>query len=287
MKKVLRVLFRTILLHGVFVVLLLGLTGLYYFLRGEIEGTGFSPRSYAEIPLNQMIMAVFTFLAAFLSILLLVRFIDKRPLVDMLRSRFNPKQLGLGSLLGAGLIVLITFILVSMHQVGLGQGNFHLQSMIYLLIYYLFVALYQEFMYRGYLLSYYMQEMPVWWAVILTSLLFGLMHMINRSFNAMGMVNVILLGIMLGLLRLRGKNLWAPIGVHFLWNFVQGPVFGFSVSGSPRMHGIFLIWLHGNAKLTGGTFGPNGSVVTLFILLAVNGWLGYRYFFAKRIRESA
>ena len=53
MKKVLFVLLRTILLHAVFVLLLLGLTGIYYFLRGEIEGTGFTPRSYAEVPHNQ------------------------------------------------------------------------------------------------------------------------------------------------------------------------------------------------------------------------------------------
>lgn len=287
MKKVLLVLLRTILLHVVFVALLLGLTGLYYFLRGEIEGTGFSPRSYAEVPHNQMIMAMITFLAAFLTILLLVRFIDKRSMVDMLKSRFNLKQFASGSLLGAGLIVIITFILMSMNQVGLGKGNFHVQSLSYLLLYYLFVALYQEFLYRGYLLGYYTKQMPVYLAVILSAVVFALMHMANRNFNFIALVNVSLLGIVLGLLRIRGKNLWAPIGLHFLWNFVQGPVFGFSVSGSPRFRGIFLIWLRGNENLTGGTFGPNASVVTLVILLALSGWLSYRQFYQRPVTGSA
>jgi uncharacterized protein len=287
MKKVLFVLLRTILLHAVFVLLLLGLTGIYYFLRGEIEGTGFLPRSYAEVPHNQMIMAMITFLAAFLTILLLVRFIDKRSMRDMLKIRFNLKQFGYGSLLGAGLIILVTFILISMNQVGLGKGNFHMQSMLYLLLYYLFVSLYEEFLYRGYLLGYYTKQMPVYLAVILTAVVFALMHMANRSFNAIALINVILLGVVLGLIRIRGRNLWAPIGLHFLWNFMQGPVFGFSVSGSPRSHGIFLMWLHGNENLTGGSFGPNASLVTLVVLLALSGWLAYRQFYQNPVKELA
>jgi membrane protease YdiL (CAAX protease family) len=259
---------------------------LYYFLRGEIEGTGFAPRSYAEVPHNQMVMAAITFLAAFLTILLLVRLIDKRPMGEMLKSRFSLKQFASGSLLGAGLVVLVTFVLVSMHQVGLGRGNFHLQSMLYLLLYYLFISFYEEFLYRGYLLGYYVKQMPAAWAVVLTAVVFGVMHMANRSFNVLALVNVILLGIVLGLVRLRGKNLWGPIGLHFLWNFMQGPIFGFSVSGSPRSHGIFLIWLHGNEKLTGGSFGPNASLVTLVILLALTGWLVYRQFYEKPVAEA-
>lgn len=287
MKKVLLVLLRTVLLHVVFVAVLLGLTGLYYFLRGEIEGTGFSPRSYAEVPHNQMIMAMITFLAAFLTILFLVRFIDKRPMVEMLKSRFNIKQFGYGSLLGAGMIVVVTFILMLMNQVGLGKGNFHMQSLSFLLLYYLFVALYQEFLYRGYLLGYYTKQMPVYLAVLFSAVVFALMHMANRSFNPVALVNVILLGVVLGLLRIRGRNLWAPIGLHFLWNFVQGPVFGFSVSGSPRSHGVFLVWLRGNENMTGGSFGPNASMVTMVILLALSAWLVYRQFYQHPVTESA
>lgn len=281
MKKVLWVLLRTILLHAIFVILLLGLTGLYYFVRGEIEGTGFKPLSYAEIPHNQMIMAIVTFAAAFLTILLMIRFIDKRSLTDMLKIRFSLKQFSYGSALGAGLMILVTVILVSMNQVGLGKGNFHVPSMIFLLLFYLFVALYEELLYRGYLLGYYIKQMPVYLSVVLSALVFALVHMANRNFSAMALVNILLVGIILGLIRIRGNSLWAPIGLHFLWNFFQGPVFGFSVSGSPRTHGIFMVWIRGNENLTGGSFGPEASVITLFIFLALAGWLSYLHFLQK------
>ena len=287
MKKGLFIVLRTILLHVVFLALLLGLTGLYYFVRGEIEGTGFRPRSYAEIPINQMMMAMVTFVAAFLAVLLLVRFIDKRSLTDMLKTRFNLKQFGYGSFLGAGMIILVTIILVSMHQVGLGRGNFHAQSMMYLLLFYLFVALYEEFLYRGYLLGYYTKQMPVYLAVVLIALVFALVHMSNKNFNAIALVNITLVGVILGLIRIRGNSIWAPIGLHFLWNFFQGPVFGFSISGSPRTHGIYMIWLHGNEHLTGDTFGPEASLITTMVLLALGGWLTYLQLFRTPKAEVA
>ena len=66
------------------------------------------------------------------------------------------------------------------------------------------------------------------------------------------------------------RNLWLPIGIHFAWNFTEGGVFGAVVSGE-HANGIFIVNFSKSAStlITGGAFGPEASVVTVIVCLAL------------------
>ena len=122
----------------------------------------------------------------------------------------------------------------------------------------------------------------VWPAILVISLLFGYIHIRNPNatwFTAFGNA---LGGLMYGIAFAGGKNLWLPIGMHYAWNFVQGPVLGFAVSGGQRAS-ILTLQQHGLELLTGGEFGPEGGLVGMafrFVVIALV--LGYLYLRAGR-----
>jgi hypothetical protein len=82
-------------------------------------------------------------------------------------------------------------------------------------------------------------------------------------------------GVMYGMAFLLTGRLWLPWGLHFAWNFVQGPLLGFPVSGLDS-GGLQTIVDHGPAWLTGGSYGPEGGLVCIafrFLLMAMVLWV--------------
>ena len=84
----------------------------------------------------------------------------------------------------------------------------------------------EELVFRGYLLSNFMESMNKYYALLYNSILFALMHSVNPNFNFIDFINLFLAGLLLGLPYVYTKNLWYPMSLHFAWNFFQGPVFG-------------------------------------------------------------
>ena len=86
-------------------------------------------------------------------------------------------------------------------------------------------------------------------------------------------------GVLLGVAFKYSGSLWLPIGIHWAWNFTQGNVFGFSVSGSAKTASVFDPTVCGPELITGGAFGPEASVITvvlcsllaLFMLVRLGG----------------
>jgi hypothetical protein len=91
------------------------------------------------------------------------------------------------------------------------------------------------------------------------------MHAYNNSFNWIGMLNIFLIGVFFCQLYLKSMNLSIPIGFHFSWNLFQGPVFGFSVSGSTTQ-GIFKIESLSGLKFPFEGFGLEGSLISTLII---------------------
>jgi hypothetical protein len=95
--------------------------------------------------------------------------------------------------------------------------------------------------------------------------MYGVVHSTNP--NATILSTSIIVG--LGFLRLYGllttRQLWFSMGMHMGWNFFQGPIFGFAASGQGSFK-LLTIELSGSGWLTGGDFGPEGSLLVLPIL---------------------
>jgi hypothetical protein len=108
-------------------------------------------------------------------------------------------------------------------------------------------------------------------AVLITAVAFGLGHLANPGASAASALGNALGGLIYGYAMVMSGRLWLPIGLHFAWNFVQGPVLGFPVSGF-AMGGFQQIHDLGPAWLTGGSYGPEAGAVGIafrFVELAL------------------
>jgi membrane protease YdiL (CAAX protease family) len=137
----------------------------------------------------------------------------------------------------------------------------------------LFGAFGEEMLFRGYGFQVLLGPLGAAATVLPVGLLFGLAHRDNLNFSALGFVNTVLWGVLLGYAFLRSGDLWLPIGLHFGWNWVL-PLFGANLSGfTMRLTGYQMRW-HTGPAWSGGEYGPEASTLTtiavglLFVALA-------------------
>jgi membrane protease YdiL (CAAX protease family) len=140
------------------------------------------------------------------------------------------------------------------------------------LVLYLFVAIFEETTFRGFIFVTLEQKWGSFIAITTTSLIFGLSHLLDpvpgMSF-AHHLRAALFIGLEVGVLLnaafLLTRNLWLGIGIHWAWNFFEGPFFGVSVSGMNEPAPLFLAHTIGRNLLTGGIFGPEAGVVCLVV----------------------
>jgi membrane protease YdiL (CAAX protease family) len=127
-------------------------------------------------------------------------------------------------------------------------------------------AYWEELSFRGYIL----QNLNLDWAAIValvaSSILFGLFHGLNPNVTWLGLLNIFLAGVVLAICYLTTRQLWLPIAFHFSWNFFQGPIFSFPISGVST-GGLLLTEIKGNPLITGGPFGPEAGLIGTFALV--------------------
>ncbi len=169
-----------------------------------------------------------------------------------------------GALLAFTLICLSAAVLAFSGLVEFTLQSFSVDLFTYLVLFFL-VALHEEVLTRGYLLDTLHKAYGKWVGVIVSTLVFAGLHIFNDHIGWIGMSNIFLSGVLMALFFLRKKNLWAPIGIHFAWNYAQGPVFGFAVSGL-GVKSLLEVDHFGRSMLTGGEFGLEGSLIALVVL---------------------
>jgi uncharacterized protein len=141
------------------------------------------------------------------------------------------------------------------------------------------VALSEELVFRGYILSNLLENSNKWVALVATSLLFAIMHGSNPNVNAISLVNIFMAGLLLGVNYIYTKNLWYAVFLHFTWNFLQGPVLGYEVSGF-HLESLLHQQSVGHKLITGGIFGFEGSIVAT--ILTVGFFLLYLLVYRKK-----
>lgn len=138
----------------------------------------------------------------------------------------------------------------------------------------LMVAFYEEIVFRGYVLRNMMKSFNKWLALFISALLFTLVHASNPGVPWTGLLNTFLGGMLIGITYINTRSLWLPVCFHFTWNFIQGPVIGFHVSGI-SFTSLFILETKGNSLVSGGEYGFEGSLVSSFFLLAAFSIWGY------------
>ncbi len=113
------------------------------------------------------------------------------------------------------------------------------------------------------------------WAVVLPSVIFGIVHLTNPNATLAGAAGVTMAGLLLGYACVRTRQLWLPLGLHIGNNFFQGVIFGFPVSGQSGSFHLLQSNITGPAIITGGAFGPEAGLVILPFLFLIAGAVYY------------
>ena len=121
---------------------------------------------------------------------------------------------------------------------------------------------------RGWLLTRIAARTNLPLAIGISSSLFGILHLGNSGVTFISLLNIVLDGVLAGLLLIYTDSIWLVVAQHGTWNYVQGNLLGFQVSGTGADASIFSFTMgSGPDWLTGGEFGAEGSIITTLVLL--------------------
>ena len=193
---------------------------------------------------------------------------EKEPISSIGYGRIlkNKGALLRGFLYGALSITFVFLLLLLSRSIVVSNFNPNL-SLLSWFVLFVFVGISEELLFRGYILTILKQNTNPFFALVVSSFLFSFFHLFNPNITVLGFINIFVAGAFFGLIYVESKNLWLPIGFHITWNYFQGCVFGFPVSGID-MKGLFTTEVKVDNILTGGSFGPEGGLfVTLVLIL--------------------
>ena len=227
--------------------------------------------------------------AATISVYISRKYLDKKSFISLglTRNKQTIRDLFFGFLLsgimaGLFLLLLSSFNLVEINGLNIGKNDTVLQndfsfinfmkivsvgSLSILLIEHILVGYWEELVFRGYILQNMVDGMGFKIAVIISCVIYGLIHAANPNATLLSSLIIVLFGF----LRIYGysitKMLWLSMGMHIGWNFFQGPIFGFAASGHKKTTLLDIYLISDKEWLTGGEFGPEGSVLIIPIIL--------------------
>lgn len=234
---------------------------------------------------NDLVEVTLYALAITAATLVAARIIDRRSVSDLglqFTSRWW-RDLGFGLSLGALLMLLIFLVELALGWIAI-EDIFSTSlpipfglAILRPLTLFLLVGIYEELFSRGYQLKNMAEGLSIsplgpvggmLLALVITSAIFGVLHADNPNASTISTVNLFLAGLFLGLPVLLTDQLAIPIGIHITWNFFQGNVFGFPVSGTSANNTTFIAVHQGGPELwTGGAFGPEAGLLGIIAMI--------------------
>lgn len=247
--------------------------------------------------LLSLLITLFSFVFISLLVFFRVKVIEKRSLSSIGFNKNNwLKKYSLGFLIGLAMMSIIVLILLPFGYITIEKnpiqpvGVSAIASVLVILFGWIIQGATEEIVTRGWLLNILSTKYNIGVGLLISSTLFGLMHLTNPNVNYIAVINIILVGLFYGLYVIKTNDLWAVCGMHSAWNFAQGNIFGFKVSGLDVSVGSLIdLNLVGSDFVTGGIFGPEAGIIATFILLASIGILLFidkkRYFSNKPLKS--
>lgn len=147
---------------------------------------------------------------------------------------------------------------------------------------FIMVGWYEELVFRGYWLQNLADGLGMNMALLISSAVFALAHVGNVNISSVAVVGLLVAGYFLAFGYLRTNLLWLPIGLHIGWNFFEGPIFSFPVSGLQSFR-LLNVQVHGPELVTGGAFGPEAGLI---ILPAVALGAALIYLYSKKYHRQ-
>lgn len=267
-------------------IVLLGLSSLLFapILLASYE----SPQSVGDAgTLRGLLLNGLLILPLVLASFLMTRYVDHRPFISLgLGSGLQAlNQFLMGAFFGTVMISLFFVAAYGLGWLKLSPQSFGVPGTLKTLSLYalglLGAAAFEELLSKAYLFQTLLEGVGVYPTVFLTSVGFSLLHIDNPHITLLGLINLGLAGILFAVAYLRTRALWLPVGLHFAWNFFQY-IYGLPISGIKFADGLLKVELAGPPHLTGGAFGPEGSLLTTLIFAIATGFL----MLSKRIKPD-
>jgi uncharacterized protein len=265
----------TAALFGVVIIiaLLFGIAMIFYLIASgdfQIETLSFSTRGQNILNSYQLIITYTSEFAMILTPIIAWKFIMKRPLTNMGLSSIKNgyKDLLTGLLFGALSIsiVFVAIILSSNAVVESWKPQFSIDTLTYLVLFVL-VGFAEEIYGRGFIMAALRQTRSIPVVVIISSLIFSLLHSANAGIGLVPYLNIFLVGVLFAYMYLKSGNIWTGIGYHITWNYFQGNVYGFLVSGT-NTKGMLTTRYEVNNLWNGGEFGPEGGFFVTIVIIS-------------------
>ena len=217
--------------------------------------------------------AMGTFLAAVIANTVSVRVFERLPLLavglNWHRGSLRNLWIGAGAGVAAALLALGPPVLLGFATLESTPENpGSLASFFFVTVMLIFGAVGEELLFRGYGFQILLGSAGRILTIATSSFLFGWAHSSNQNASTLGIVNTIGFGIVFCYAFIRSGDLWLPIGIHFGWNWVL-PLAGVNLSGfTMGVTGYAVRW-HVPDLWSGGAYGPEASVLTCGIIVAL------------------
>ena len=222
----------------------------------------------ANKDLKDIVVGVIVSAIVLFTYIVLYKFYEKRKITELAINGVG-KNLMAGVLLGAGLQSLTILVM----YLGGDYSVVTVNSFLFILppiAINITVAIIEEILMRGIIFRIVEEKLGSYIALAVSAIIFGALHLANpNSSLTAGLKIAIEAGILLAAAYMYSRSLWFVIAIHFGWNFTQSGIFGANTSGHTMDRSLFTAKIHGADWLTGGQFGPEGSLqATLFCLIA-------------------
>lgn len=226
--------------------------------------------------LRQSYYLFISFGSILLILLIWVKFIERRKILSLGLSKNNFfKNFLKGYFLGIILITLVAIFLLITKQIefdkvyGINITKNILLSLVFLIPAWIIQGGTEELLTRGWLMHVVGAKSNVIIGIIMSSTIFGLMHIFNNEVTVLSIINIVIVGIFASLYVMKNENLWGVCGWHASWNFFQGNVFGLNVSGAQVNNSVikFTNNPHVSEIFNGGLFGPEAGIISTFVYL--------------------
>ncbi len=232
---------------------------------------------------------ILTFGGAIFFIFLWIRFVEKRSFssIGFWKVQWMRKYLR-GALIGFVFISIPVIVLILTGIVKLQMQQITATAIFGIvgsLIAFLIQGATEEIIVRGWLFPVISVRSRIWVGIIVTSFLFGFLHLLNPGITILSISNIILVGVFAAFYVLKDSSLWGICAWHSIWNWAQYNVYGFAVSGMTIYSTpLFKPVTNGNEFLHGGSFGIEGSIITT-IMLSIASIVLWRQLWGRRAKQ--
>ena len=195
--------------------------------------------------------------------------------------RKDISSIGKGFFVGFSYFIIVTATMSLCGCYHIKSIQFDWEKQLFSFALFFLVAVSEEIFFRGILFRMINRRWNLWAALVISALIFGGLHIFNDNATLWSSIAIAIeAGSLLGAAYAYSKNLWLPIGIHWIWNYTQGNILGFPVSGEDNVTSVITPEISGPQWLTGGSFGAEASVIAAVIGLLISLW------FIRKIRQQ-